>query len=247
MANKSQPKKRHIAQTTLRGLLNCKDCGCAITSEIQKGHHYYRCTKKRGNCGNGYIREELLVDQINDVLQKVSLPSSWADLMLAKIETEREQEKQDGVLFAQNLKLQIEDFNNRIEKLLDAHLDGLIPKDEYTTKKQKILNQKIDLEEKLRDFEQRGNHWLEPMRLFILDSKQATIIASEENLEDKKNFLKKIGSNPLLASRTLLFFPKKSWEIIWNSWVPATPADLPRAMRAPNFALFGEYSNWLRG
>jgi len=247
MANKSQPKKRHIAQTTLRGLLNCKDCGCAITSEIQKGHHYYRCTKKRGNCGNGYIREELLVDQINDVLQKVSLPPSWADLMLAKLETEREQEKQDGKTFAQNLKLQIEDFNNRIEKLLDAHLDGLIPKDEYTTKKQKILNQKIDLEEKLRDFEQKGNHWLEPMRQFILDSKQAVIIASEENLEDKKNFLKKIGSNPLLATRTLLFFPKKSWEILWNSWVPATPATLPRASRAPNFENMGIYTNWLRG
>jgi len=114
-------------------------------------------------------------------------------------------------------------------------------------KKQKILNQKIDLEEKLRDFEQKGNHWLEPMRQFILDSKQAVIIASEENLEDKKNFLKKIGSNPLLANRTLVFTPKKSWEILLNSGLPATPATSPRAKRAPNFVNMGISTNWLRG
>ncbi|MCX6756306.1 MAG: recombinase family protein, partial [Candidatus Nomurabacteria bacterium] len=165
MANRYKPKKHNKAKETLRGLLNCATCGCAITSEIQKGHQYYRCTKKRGNCGQGYIREELLVSQINDVLQKVSLPPSWADSMLAKLETEREQERQDGMTFAQNLKTQIEDLELRIEKLLDAHLDGLIPKDEYVVKKQKILNQKIEFSNKLQDFEQKGNCWLEPMRL----------------------------------------------------------------------------------
>ncbi len=243
MANKSQPKKRHIAKPTLRGLLNCAECGCAITSEIQKGHHYYRCTKKRGNCSQKFIREESLIEQINDALQKVSLPPSWADEMLAKLETEREQERQDGNIFAQNLKVEIGNLNDKIEKLLDTHLDGLIPKDEYVVKKQKILNQKIELSEKLQDFEQKGNHWLEPMRLFILDSKQATITASKENLEDKKNFLKKIGSNPILSARTLSFSPKKSWEILLNSWDSEIPATLSRASRAPYFGL---YSEWLR-
>ncbi|HUC88661.1 MAG TPA: hypothetical protein VMR49_01370, partial [Candidatus Paceibacterota bacterium] len=91
--------------------------------------------------------------------------------------------------------------------------------------------------------EQKGNFWLEPMRLFILDSKQAIIIASEENLEDKKNFLKKIGSNHLLDARTLLFSPKKSWEILLNSSVSEIPAELSRASRAPNFETL---PSWLR-
>ena len=82
------------------------------------------------------------------------------------------------------------------------------------------------------------------MRLFILDSKQAGIIASGENFEDKKNFLKKIGSNPLLAKRALQFSPKKSWEILLNSWDSASPATLTRASREPNFGL---HTNWLRG
>ena len=63
-----------------------------------------------------------------------------------------------------------------------------------------------------------------------------------ENFEDKKNFLKKIGSNPLLAKRALQFSPKKSWEILLNSWDSATPATLTRASREPNFGL---HTNWL--
>ena len=96
----------------------------------------------------------------------------------------------------------------------------------------------------MKDFEQKGNHRLEPMRLFILDSKQAGIIASGENFEEKKNFLKKIGSNPRLAQRALHFFPKKSWKILLNSWDSATPTTTPRASRE---LYFGIHTTWLRG
>jgi len=33
-------------QKAFMGLLHCAECGCAITAEIQKGHTYYRCTKR---------------------------------------------------------------------------------------------------------------------------------------------------------------------------------------------------------
>src|SRR3989338_2439412 len=32
------------------GLLTCGECSCAITAEKQKGHIYYRCTRKKGKC-----------------------------------------------------------------------------------------------------------------------------------------------------------------------------------------------------
>ncbi len=55
------------------GLLTCGECGCAITAERQKGHHYYRCTKKNGTCTQRYIREEILAAQLREAVQKVSL------------------------------------------------------------------------------------------------------------------------------------------------------------------------------
>lgn len=50
------------------GLLRCGECGGAITAERQKGHHYYRCTKKLGPCSQPYIREEALAAQLREAV-----------------------------------------------------------------------------------------------------------------------------------------------------------------------------------
>jgi len=155
--------------------------------------------------------------------------------MLSELNKEEAEAAQAGAVFAQNLKDKIKGLEEKLDLFLDAHLDNTISREEYTIKKEKLITEKTELSEKLKDFERNGNHWLEPMQLFILDSKQAGIIASGENFENKKNFLKKIGSNPLLAKRALQFSPKKSWEILLNSWDSATPATLTRASREPNF------------
>jgi hypothetical protein len=66
------------------GLLHCTECGMMITAEIQKGHTYYRCSKKSKTiqCKQGYIRSEILDQQISSEIQKVSLPKDWAKELL---------------------------------------------------------------------------------------------------------------------------------------------------------------------
>ncbi|MBU1932115.1 recombinase family protein, partial [Patescibacteria group bacterium] len=71
MKDKSRPKKRNEKVYAFRGLLKCGGCDCAITSETQKGHNYYRCTKKKIPCSQKYVREESLNEQISSILQKV--------------------------------------------------------------------------------------------------------------------------------------------------------------------------------
>ncbi|MFA6376926.1 MAG: recombinase family protein [Candidatus Paceibacterota bacterium] len=216
MTDRSRPKKPSQKVFPFRNLLNCGECGCAISSEIQKGHTYYRCTKKKGACGQHYIREELLAEQVSDWLKKVSLPAETADWLISELDKEKDEALKQGADFAQNLKDQITELENKLDKLLDTHLQGAITKDEYIAKKQKILNRKIGISENLADFGRNGNHWLEPAKKFILEAKQAGIIALQENLFSKKDFLKKIGSNRLLLSREVAVELKESWKILEN-------------------------------
>ena len=45
-----------------------------------------------------------------------------------------------------------------MDKLLDLFIDGKgITPEEYQAKKQKMLNEKLDIEQKVKDFEQTGN------------------------------------------------------------------------------------------
>lgn len=221
LTNRSRPKKPSQKLFPFRNLLNCGECGCAISSEIQKGHTYYRCTKKKVACSQHYIREELLAEQVNNWLKKVSLPAELADEMINELDKEQNEALKQGADFAQNLKDQISELENQLDKLLDTHLQGTITKDEYIAKKQKILNAKVGISDDLKDFGRNGNHWLEPAKKFILEAKQAGIIALQENLFSKKDFLKKIGSNRLLLSREVVVELKESWKILAQTQIAA--------------------------
>jgi hypothetical protein len=97
---------------------------------------------------------------------------------------------------------------------LDERLNKTITTEEYTSKKQKILNQKIENEEKLSVFERKGNRWLEPLQNFIIAAHQAQTAGLQRNFSEKKNFLKRIGSNPLLQNRQIVLIAKKPWELL---------------------------------
>jgi len=53
-----------------------------------------------------------------------------------------------------------------------------------------------------------------------------------------------LSVNHLLDARTITFSPKKSWEILLNSWDFEIPATFTREARVP---IFGHYTTLLRG
>ncbi len=217
MRRKAHPTKRGEQKHIFRGLMKCGSCGCSITSELQKGHIYYRCTRKRGVCTEPFVREESLASQMSEYIKKVSLSRAWADVMLKELDNEQEESAHAGALFAQSLKDNIKVFEEKLDTLLDVHLDGVISADEYTTKKKLLLEGKIDVGQKLKDFERQGYRWLELCREFIKEANQAEIVASGENLEEKRDFLRKVGSNPTLYARTLALAPAAPWSILADS------------------------------
>ena len=240
MKNKAHHTNRGVKFYAFRGLFKCGECNCSITTETQKGHNYYRCTKKKIPCSQKYVREENLNEQISSILQKVSLPDSWAKIMIAELNKEKDKTERADFSFVQNLKSQIKEYKDKLDKLLDLRLSGTISTEEYAAKKQKILNQKIEISEKLKDFERKGNRWLELCKNFILTANQAQIAALGDNFSKKKNFLKRIGSNPLLRERLVFVEYKNPWKLLENSFAEARG-------EAPSEAGNQNFTNWLGG
>jgi len=230
---KSRPQKRGEKFYAFRNLLKCGECNSAITSETQRGHIYYRCTKKKGLCSQKYIREEALAEQISDILQKFSLPSSWTKKMIVELDKDENEKFRADFSFSQNLKSQIKECKDKLDKLLDLQLSGVVSTEEYSEKKQKILNQKIEISEKLKDFEKKGNRWLERAKTFILEANQVQIVSQGNNFEEKADFLKKVGSNLILLKQQIKYFPRGAWKILGN--LPPFAAE-PRSGEAENEA-----------
>jgi len=94
---REHPKnKKH--NFTFLGLAKCAECGCSITAEVKHkcypttrgnvDYIYYRCTKKKTDCSQNYLREESLEQQLRAIVAKFSLPDSWAKLWLEKLNKE---------------------------------------------------------------------------------------------------------------------------------------------------------------
>jgi len=244
MANKAHHTNRGVKLFAFRGIFRCGECSCSITAETHKGHNYYRCTKKKIPCSQKYVREESLNEQISTILQKVSLPDFWTKTMIAELDKEKDKTEGADFSFVQNLKSQIKKCKDKLDKLLDLQLAGAISTEEYAEKKEKILNQKIEISEKLKDFEKKGYSWLEPAKNFILTSNEAKKVAFSTDLAEKAEFLKKVGSNFVLADQNVKYFPRGAWKILGN--LPLFGAE-PRSGEAQNEAEKREYSTVLRG
>ena len=244
MENKAHHTNRGMKLYAFRGLFKCGECNCSITAETQKGHNYYRCTKKKIRCSQKYVREEILNEQISSIIQKVSLPDSWTKIMIAELNKEKDKTEQAHFSFVQNLKSQIKEYKDKLDKLLDLQLSGAISVEEYAEKKQKILNQKIEISEKLKDFQRKGYSWLEPAKSFILRANEAKNVASGTDLLEKAEFLKKVGSNLVLMDRNIKYFPRGAWKILED--LGSLSAE-PRSGEARKGTEKREYSRGLRG
>jgi len=216
-------KKRGPKNFQFLNFAVCGECGYTITAErkIKKSglkYHYYHCTfkSKTQNCTQTrFLREEALAEQVKENCQKVSLPDDWRKKYLAKVSEWEKENSQSSNLFAQNLKTELSAIKEKLERLTDAYLVEALELTEYQKRKNALMAERKTKEEKLSDFERKGNHWLELVRNWIIEANQAKNFVLENNFSEMKNFIKKIGSNRRIFDQRLFVDFKKPWNYLY--------------------------------
>ena len=127
-------------------------------------YRYYRCTKKKGVCSQGYVREDILLAQIRERLQTISLPDRYTNWMLNRIEEwEREETTATGSEI-EHLSQSIKADEERMDKLVSTYLDSDIPKVSYLKRKDALMRSLVALEQEKKDVQRGGKKWVEPLR-----------------------------------------------------------------------------------
>jgi site-specific DNA recombinase len=208
---RSRPRKtKHNHDFALTGLFKCGECGCGITAQFAKGnggtYRYYRCSKKKDKkCLQGYLREDLMQNQLRDVLETVALPDGWAHKMLAQVEVWEKEEQKNLISFAQSLETQTKDTEEKLDKLINAFLEETIDKDSYLKKKEELIKLKTELLQKKSDFGQKGKFWVEPLKKCIESAHGVEKLVSSKDFCTEKSLLEKIGTNRILKDKKLRF------------------------------------------
>ncbi len=207
------------------GLARCRECGAAITAEQHIKFYkttnrkvtyiYYRCTKKLGSCSQTPITSFEMEEQMRKVVSDVVLPQSWVEQWLKFLERDESVEKQSSETTIQNLKTEIQEIDRKQNTLLDSYLDSVVDPETYKSKKNKMFETKLKLQEKITKVEETGSSWLEPMREFVNCALQAQKIArAKNNCEELAIFAKRVGSNFFLSNRQLSAEYKKGFSAL---------------------------------
>ena len=211
LVQRERPRKRKVKHDfPFVGIFECGECGSMFTAQWATGkcggkYRYYRCTKKKGTCSQGYLREDVLADQLKEQLHSILLCDAYTDYMLGKVEEWELNEKTASQSGVQNLLDSIKASEARMDKLVESYLDGDIPKDLYLKKKDEIMRATLSSKEKKKDFAHQGNNWVEPLREWILDTKQAAFLSSSDDFSEIAAFVKKVGTNPLVRDKSARF------------------------------------------
>jgi hypothetical protein len=209
-------------------------------ASVRKGHNYLRCTKRVVPCTQRCLREEAMAVQVDTEIGRVALEAAIADNIIRDFETGREASAKAQEAAVERLKAEITTCEKQIELLLDMRLNEQISENEYVAKKCLLVNQKAEARGKLEEFERNRRNRFEPAIAFIKEAKQATILLAEGNAEQKRDFLRKIGSNFQMANKSLAVEFKNPWKLL-------VEFNFDLASQNTRQREFSEKQNWRRG
>ncbi|MFZ2522378.1 MAG: recombinase family protein [Minisyncoccia bacterium] len=209
LERRAHPRHSKISHNfPFTGLFRCTECDSMISAQWATGksggrYRYYRCSKKHGVCKQQYLREDLLVSQVREQLQGVSLPESWAEYMLQKVDVLQSEESHASGSRLGQMKEDLKGIEAKLDALVDLYLNKDIEREIYLVKKDILMRQRLSLHAKSSSVQAERKNWVEPLRKWILDSKRAGFLATSENLHEMRDFLRSFGTNPALQDKTI--------------------------------------------
>ena len=205
LGRKGKPRlKEHRFSFT--GAIHCNECGCSITAEVQKGITYYHCTGRRKDykCSQRkYIRVEELELQIKIEVDKITIIPKFRDWALERLREFHKKEGQDQENIYETQHKTMLSCQKQLNKLLDMRLQDQVTEEEYNTKRNILLGQIDDLEEKLKNTQQRVKDWLKTAERVINFATYAHGNFIKGDYEVKKKILLGLGSNFILKDGKL--------------------------------------------
>lgn len=136
-----------------RGYLTCDVCGCKLTATKKKRKYdYYYCTNGKNLCTQhkDYMDSDDIKDLISNNFANFIVNKEMCDLSLEqyKGDVRKNNNYQDST--RNLLQNQLAKIEEKLDKLVDMNLEGLLTKEKYTEKQNKLLTEKGLIQEQLK-------------------------------------------------------------------------------------------------
>jgi len=200
LAGRLYPRTQ-IHRFRFRRLIKCAKCGRSLSGERQKGSVYYRCHDL--GCRSVSLREDRVDEVVRGQLQRLQVDDGDIGDFREVLASFIAQEEAGDDVRTNEIERDLGLVSQRLERLTDALVDGVIDKRAYAERKGGLLAQRATLLERRES--SSSTFWLTVAERFELG---LTALQGYEigNDDQKREILKSIGSN-LVANGKSPAFP----------------------------------------
>lgn len=194
--------------------VKCAECKYTLIPEKQKGHVYYRCQTKE--CSVKCMREEFLESSVENCFSILNLKKNDV-LKIQKYMEKLEVDKLTGN--EENLKairLQLVQLTERMNRLTDALIDGVIDRTAYEEKNKQLLTEKKSLEENKRAYEEDKSHLFTTMKKYLELLKNLMTAYNSGILPERRRLLHSVTSNLITDGKKVYIAMKSPFQELYQ-------------------------------
>ena len=193
LASKNRSKKQ-LHDFLYRGYLTCAVCGCKLTATKKKEQYdYYYCTNGKNFCEQhkNYMDNDYVNKLISKTFSEVIVDKEMCDLSLEQYKQDIRKDNNYQGNAKNLLETQLAKVEAKLDKLVDMNLEGLLTKEKYTEKQNKLFTEKGLLQEQLNKLPtQITENTLELLEKFKKHCYHLQNMFDEGNEEVKSDLLK---------------------------------------------------------
>ena len=146
LGRRHKPFKYGNHRFIFRGLIKCA-CGRLLSPYLRKNKYIYlKCSKYETNCNNSPIVEQTALNAVENAFNNIKIDEELAKLMKNYLEgknkTDHKEKQHETVSIEKSLTL----VKNKLDKLINMHLNDLLSEDDFKEAKQKLEIEKRALE-----------------------------------------------------------------------------------------------------
>ncbi|MEM7296669.1 MAG: recombinase family protein [Bacteroidota bacterium] len=216
---RKENKKKFVHEFLFRGLLKCAGCGYSMIGEKQKGHVYYRC--HRSECPTKGIREEEVESSIRNALSPLSFPNRAVIFLWSEFEEHLKTIVQDKKLSTEGYELRLGQLSERMNRLTDALIDGLIDKEVFNLRKETLLREKVIIKESIQKIEAGVDPRTDAIKECLELSFTALQRYNSVNMHERRELLNIASSNLTVSGKNVAVELLDSIEVITNHLICA--------------------------
>jgi site-specific DNA recombinase len=197
-----------------RRLINCAACQATLIAERQKGFVYYRCHSRA--CEQKTIREESVDAALASVLTTVRFNEVENRYLRQEIRKHYGGLVELQESHQQALTLQLEQLKSRLSNLTDAYVDGVVDKETYIEKKNRLLVDEEAFKERLARVDSNGSSVLQRVEQILELANNAYLGYKTAIAAEKRELVQTVASNLFVRDKTVSIKLNYPFQIISN-------------------------------